>query len=513
MRCRRARRGSAAERARRRRAGGGRLSRHRRNRQGHHGPRSGARRAGRARVSRGTAQRRTDSLVTAGGRVLTVVGRGATYREAIDTAYRAASQDQLRRHAVPARHRPQGLNGATTPDVECEVLHRHVRLPRQSGRLAGDRRGACARAATCRRAARGRRSRRRQHVFGDGDARIRARGRPSDGSPAPIPTFAWWSPVAMRRDGRTKSRELPNVVRVVANGRKGHRWSALDAEGELRPRSGERVRRRRWPCGMTLEPGVAGRTALTLRVQTGCDEQCSYCIIPHDARRRAFAAARATFFATMRRAVGAGYSEIAITGVHLGSYGRDLGDGTSLTALVRELWRVAETMCCFESVRSSRWTARRRSSTSLRESPRLAPHFHLPLQHGSDDDACGDAPAVHRRVLPRSRRARFTRGYPRRRSGPTSSSVSRARATTDFAETRALLECAAAHAYCTCFPYSDRPGTAAAALMRERSTAASSATRARAVREIGATACRRASGNRRSDARMRALTVDDGRRS
>ena len=34
------------------------------------------------------------------------------------------------------------------------------------------------------------------------------------------------------------------------------------------------------PCGAAIEPGVAGRTAYTLRVQTGCAEPCSYCIIP-----------------------------------------------------------------------------------------------------------------------------------------------------------------------------------------------------------------------------------------
>ena len=33
-------------------------------------------------------------------------------------------------------------------------------------------------------------------------------------------------------------------------------------------------------CGAPIEPGVAGRTAFTLRVQTGCEERCSYCIIP-----------------------------------------------------------------------------------------------------------------------------------------------------------------------------------------------------------------------------------------
>src|SRR5919106_2125151 len=59
---------------------------------------------------------------------------------------------------------------------------------------------------------------------------------------------------------------LPNVIRVVANAEKDD-LPAMFGEGE-------------GPCGHALTPGDAGRTALTLRVQTGCDEQCSYCIIP-----------------------------------------------------------------------------------------------------------------------------------------------------------------------------------------------------------------------------------------
>ena len=56
------------------------------------------------------------------------------------------------------------------------------------------------------------------------------------------------------------------------------------------------------------------------------------------------------------------------------------------------------------SARSSRWTARRRSSISSRSSGRFAPHFHLPLQHASDRDAARDAAAVHARRLPPARR-------------------------------------------------------------------------------------------------------------
>src|SRR5262245_23298199 len=94
------------------------------------------------------------------------------------------------------------------------------------------------------------------------------------------------------------------------------------------------------PCGAAIEPGVAGRTAFTLRVQTGCDEPCSYCIIPAtrgaprsvppDALRK-----------ELDRVAAAGFKEIALTGVHLGSYGRDLAPRRSLADLLRAVagWR------------------------------------------------------------------------------------------------------------------------------------------------------------------------------
>jgi len=63
---------------------------------------------------------------------------------------------------------------------------------------------------------------------------------------------------------------LPNVVRVVRNAEK-------DRLVDLLP---ERFMSGDGPCGAAIEPGLAGRTAFTLRVQTGCDEPCAYCIIP-----------------------------------------------------------------------------------------------------------------------------------------------------------------------------------------------------------------------------------------
>jgi threonylcarbamoyladenosine tRNA methylthiotransferase MtaB len=116
---------------------------------------------------------------------------------------------------------------------------------------------------------------------------------------------------------------LPNVVRVVSNTEKDNLVDILDDGGD-------------GPCGRAVEPGLAGRTALTLRVQTGCEETCSYCIIPQT-RGAGRSMPQSLVIDRVHEAIDAGYKEVVITGVHLGSYGRDLDDGTSLATLVRHM--------------------------------------------------------------------------------------------------------------------------------------------------------------------------------
>jgi threonylcarbamoyladenosine tRNA methylthiotransferase MtaB len=258
------------------------------------------------------------------------------------------------------------------------------------------------------------------------------------------------------------------------------------------------------PCGGALEPGVAGRTALTLRVQTGCDERCSYCIIPSTrgtGRSRPLAVVRDA----VARAEAAGYREVAITGVHLGSYGRDLGDGTSLLTLARELaawpgdmlFRLSslEPMDC--SVELVELVA---------ASPRLAPHFHLPLQHADD----GMLTAMRRpytldryRSLVNAIRARMPHasigsdvivGFP-------GESHAQAAALVDYLETSPLT-----HVHV--FPYSHRPGTEASAL---DGVPASAVVRARgaAVRAVSDRLSRAFRQSQVGSVR-RALVVDDG---
>ena len=305
---------------------------------------------------------------------------------------------------------------------------------------------------------------------------------------------------ATRRPGEIS--QLPNVARVIANDHKESLVKLLEAEGQLT--TAERFAGADGPCGLALEPGVAGRTALTLRVQTGCDQHCTYCIIP-TTRGTGRSRTVANVLQEVSRAVDAGYREIAITGVHLGSYGRDLGDGTDLTGLIRilsqwpddVLFRISslEPMDCTPAL-----------VTVAAQSPRIAPHFHLPLQHGSDvvlramrrpygsTDFQRVADSIHAQLPDAAIGTDVIVGFP----GETD---------TDFAATVRLLE-SLPLAYAHVFPYSDRPGTAASALT-SKVDGNVIRDRARVVRDIAA---RKSAEFRRNQVgrAMRALTVDDG---
>ena len=293
---------------------------------------------------------------------------------------------------------------------------------------------------------------------------------------------------------------LPNVVRVVRNTEKDVLGAMLGDElgTTTAARDGE------GPCGMTLAPGVAGRTALTLRVQTGCDETCSYCIIP-STRGSSRSTPLPPVLEQVHRAITAGYKEIALTGVHLGSYGRDLTPAASLVDLLSALaavdapvlFRISslEPMDCTDAV-----------VDLIAASARFAPHFHLPLQHGADSMLRAMrrpyTTAYYRRLVERIGRqlphaaigSDIIVGFP----GETDGEVA------EMQQTLRSLPLTYLHV----FPYSDRPGTAASAL-HPKVDGRDVRARAAAIREI---ADGMATRFRVSQVGLvhRGLTVDDG---
>ena len=170
---------------------------------------------------------------------------------------------------------------------------------------------------------------------------------------------------------------LPGVIRVVRNDDKSRLLDELDLT------TAERFAGADGPCGSPLEPGIGGRTAFTLRVQTGCDQSCSYCIIPAT-RGRGRSLPVEAVVGEARRVCDAGFKEIALTGVHLGAYGRDLGPPSSLFELLCALQR-AEFDATFRISSLEPMDCTRDIVDLVAVSGGyFAPHFHLPLQHASD---------------------------------------------------------------------------------------------------------------------------------
>jgi threonylcarbamoyladenosine tRNA methylthiotransferase MtaB len=307
---------------------------------------------------------------------------------------------------------------------------------------------------------------------------------------------------ATRRPGEVRS--LPNVERVVTNDDKPRLL-------QLVPTTAERFGEGEGSCGAAMEPGVAGRTAYTLRVQTGCAEECSYCIIPAT-RGRPRSSPIVGVLSEVERVMAAGFKEIAITGVHLGSYGRDLATPCSLADLLSALERAAggsrdsDPTVLFRISSLEPMDCTNEIVVLVAEAGCFAPHFHLPLQHASDA------------VLNRMGRPYTIERYSRlvcdiRRRIPSAAIgtdviVGFPGETDDeFDELADYLE-RSPLTHIHVFPYSDRPGTVASG-MRGKVSGVVVRERARRLRNISERLSRafRAS---QVDTEHWALTLDDG---
>src|SRR5439155_22878357 len=125
-----------------------------------------------------------------------------------------------------------------------------------------------------------------------------------------------------------------------------------------------------------------GHTRAFLKVQEGCDQFCSFCIVPISRGRSRSIPPRRIFDALDELAM-RGFKEVVISGVHLGGYGRDLEPAVELEQLIEML---AE-RCPISRVRVSSLDPEELSDRIIdivARSPRFCPHLHLPLQAGED---------------------------------------------------------------------------------------------------------------------------------
>ena len=208
----------------------------------------------------------------------------------------------------------------------------------------------------------------------------------------------------------------------------------------------------------------AGHQRAFVKVQDGCDAFCTYCIVPYT-RPRVWSRSSDQIVAECRRLVAAGHREIVLCGVFLGAFGQRTAvrrrweaAAPALAALLRRvaaidgLWRVRLSSLQPGDVTDDLLAA-------CGELPNAAPHFHLPLQSGSQ------------RIL-RQMNRQYTVAQYRRSVSRVRSALDRPAITTDVIvgfpgesgeQFRHTVDVArrAAFSRIHVFPYSDREGTAA----------------------------------------------------
>ena len=250
--------------------------------------------------------------------------------------------------------------------------------------------------------------------------------------------------------GNTQKFQLPSMVDAILAGReKTKQFNPPGISQEtLTPdqRTGYR------PVAVAAKHA---RSRAMVKIQEGCNQVCSYCIVPK-VRGRERSIPPAELVELINRRVAEGCQEVVLTGTQLGSYGFDLPD----TSLLRLLERIlAET--AVPRLRVSSLQPQEISSELLElwQDQRLCPHFHLPLQSGSDA------------ILPAMRR-RYTTGQFAKTVDLIRRTYPDAGITADlivgfpgesegaFRESRAFVE-AMEFSDMHVFPFSPRPGTGA----------------------------------------------------
>ena len=219
------------------------------------------------------------------------------------------------------------------------------------------------------------------------------------------------------------------------------------------------------------------RTRPNLKIQDGCDNRCSFCVIPFvRGQSRSLETARIIY--EVNTLVAAGYREVVISGINLGRWGRDLADiatthvGTaaigrpgerSSPATLDDLFRVILSKTALEKLRISSVEPMDWSDELIHlvaASPRIAKHAHVPMQSGSD----AVLRRMHRKYRPWHYREKIEKIHAAMPAAAIGADVMvgfPGETDAEFEGTRQMIE-DLPFTYLHVFTYSARPGTPAA---------------------------------------------------
>ncbi len=224
----------------------------------------------------------------------------------------------------------------------------------------------------------------------------------------------------------------------------------------------------------------AEKTRPNLKVQDGCNNRCSFCIIPF-VRGRSRSLQLDSVIRETSALVARGYREIVLSGINLGRWGRDLTPRTSFAAMLRAiLENTAIEKLRISSVEPMDWSDELIELVAT--SSRIAKHAHVPLQSGSDKVLR----RMHRRYRPwhyEDRIERIRRAMPNAAIGADVMVGFPGETEEEFEQTRAFIE-RLPFTYLHVFTYSSRPGTPSAE-MPDQVPVQVARERNRVLRELG----------------------------
>lgn len=259
---------------------------------------------------------------------------------------------------------------------------------------------------------------------------------------------------------------LPGVAVVAGNDRKNRLPEFLREFVSSRTAASDVVPT---PKLLAFNPSCSqdDRTRHFLKIQDGCDYYCTYCTIPA-ARGRSRSGTIASIVAQAEKAAANGAKEIVITGVNIGDFGRRTADESGLIAIdgpretFLDLIRRLDTIEGIERYRISSIEPNLLTDEIIEfcaSSRRFMPHFHIPLQSGSDEVLR----LMHRHydtALFRHKIERIRRLIPHAFIGVDLIAGARGETEEEFARSRDFVE-SLPITRLHIFPYSERPGTKA----------------------------------------------------
>ena len=200
------------------------------------------------------------------------------------------------------------------------------------------------------------------------------------------------------------------------------------------------------------------KTRPNLKVQDGCNNRCSFCIIPY-VRGKSRSLKLEQVLREVDALVANGYREIVLSGINLGRWGSELSPRMNFAAMLRAiLEQTAIEKVRISSVEPMDWT--NEVIELVASSPRICKHAHVPMQSGSDRILR----KMHRKYRPwhyADRIERIRRAMPDAAIGADVMVGFPGESDDDFEQTRALIE-RLPFTYLHVFTYSSRPGTPSA---------------------------------------------------